>query len=83
MGFNHQEKEGRHTMNTKTLGIDLAKSVFHLCGMDGQRKVALRKRLSRGKLLEFLANLPPCLIGMEACGSFDQGIEIGAGGSRL
>ena len=55
-------------MNIKTLGIDLAKNVFHLCGMDEQGKVILRKRLSRGKLLEFLANLPPCLIGIEACG---------------
>lgn len=55
-------------MNIKALGIDLAKSVFHLCGMDKQGKVVLRRRLSRGKLLEFLANVPPCLIGMEACG---------------
>ena len=55
-------------MNIKTLGIDLAKSVLHLCGMDVHGKVVLRKRLSRGKLLEFLANVPACLIGMEACG---------------
>jgi transposase len=65
---NHQAKEGGSTMNIKTLGIDLAKNVFHFCAMDEHGKVVLRKRLSRGKLLEFLANLPPCLIGMEACG---------------
>jgi hypothetical protein len=53
MGFNHQEKEGGSTMDIKTLGIDLAKSVFHLCGMDEQGNVVLRKRLSRGKLLVF------------------------------
>jgi len=55
-------------MNIKTLGIDLAKNVFHLCSMDVHGKVVLRKRLSRGKLLGFLANVPSCLVGMEACG---------------
>jgi transposase len=38
-------------MNIKTLGIDLAKNVFHLCGMDEPGKVILRKRLSRGSCL--------------------------------
>lgn len=56
-------------MKVTALGIDLAKSVFHLCGMDKRGKVVLRKRVSRNKLLEFLADLPVCLIGMEACGS--------------
>jgi transposase len=50
------------------LGIDLAKNVFQLHGVDQHGKVALKKKLSRGQLLAFIANLPKCLIGMEACG---------------
>jgi transposase len=49
-----------------TLGIDLGKNSFHLVGQD-QRGVALRIKLSRPQLTQQLANLPPCLIGMEAC----------------
>jgi len=55
-------------MKIKTLGVDLAKNLFHLHGVDAHGKVLVRKRLNRNKLLEFMANLPPCLIGMEACG---------------
>lgn len=55
-------------MNVSTLGIDLAKAVFQLHGVNAQGQVTLTRRLSRKKLLPFLANLPPCLIGMEACG---------------
>jgi transposase len=50
------------------LGIDLAKNVFQLDGVDEKGKTVLQKRLSRMKLAEFSCNLPPCLIGMEACG---------------
>ncbi|MBF0604086.1 MAG: IS110 family transposase [Nitrospirae bacterium] len=55
--------------NITVLGIDLAKSVFHLHGVDQQGKVVLKKRLDRDKMLPFFANLPPCLIGLEACSS--------------
>lgn len=55
--------------NIKVLGIDLAKNVFQLHGTDATGKVVLRKRLSRLKLVEFMSNLQPCLIGIEACGS--------------
>lgn len=51
------------------LGIDIAKLVFHVVGMDDTGAVVLRKRLPRSELLAFLANLPPLRIGMEACGS--------------
>ncbi len=51
-----------------TLGIDLAKNIFQLHGVDRNGKTVLRKSVSRGKLLETFANLPPCLVGMEACG---------------
>ena len=51
-----------------TIGIDLAKNVFQLHMADKFGKKIDAKRLSRNKLIEFLANIPPCLIGIEACG---------------
>jgi transposase len=56
-------------MKVTTLGIDLAKSIFQLHGVNAHGKVALQKRVTRSKLLATVAQLPPCLIGMEACGS--------------
>ena len=50
------------------MGIDIAKRVFHLMGMDERGKVVIRKRLSRGELLPFRVQLPPVIVGMEACG---------------
>ena len=55
-------------MNITTLGIDIAKNVFQLHGVDSRGKSVLKKRLSRDKLVSFVANLPPCEIVMEACG---------------
>ena len=52
----------------KTLGIDLAKSSFQLHGVDDSGKRVLKRKLNRSKLAQFIANLEPCLIGMEACG---------------
>jgi len=54
-------------MNITTLGIDLAKTSFSLVGMDQHGKVVLRKTLKRTQLMPFIAQCPPCLIGMEAC----------------
>lgn len=56
-------------MNINVLGIDLAKNTFQLHGVNAQGNVVLKKSLSREKLAEFIVNLPPCLIGMEACSS--------------
>lgn len=55
-------------MEVKRIGIDLAKSVFQVHGVDASEKTVVRKKLSRGKLLAYFAQLPPCLIGMESCG---------------
>ena len=55
-------------MELFTLGIDLAKTTFHLVGMNQRGEVLVRKRLSRTQLLHFTANLKVELIGMEACG---------------
>ena len=54
-------------MEITTLGIDLAKSVFQLHGVDADGAVVLQKKLRRGAVLDFLGRLEPCLIGMEAC----------------
>ena len=50
-----------------TAGIDLAKRVFALHGVDGAGRVGLRKTVRREQLMQTVAALPPCLIGMEAC----------------
>lgn len=55
-------------MQPTTIGLDIAKNVFQVHGVDAHGKVVLRKRLSRAKVLEWFANLPPCVVGMEACG---------------
>jgi transposase len=64
---NH-EREGAQT-NVKRIGVDLAKSVFELYGMDESEQRVLSKTMRRGQLLSTFAQLPPCLVGMEACGS--------------
>ena len=56
-------------MVAMTVGIDLAKSVFQVHGVDSSGKIILRRRLSRGRLLDFFAQLSPCRIGIEACAS--------------
>ena len=55
-------------MKIITVGIDLAKNAFQIHGVDEHGKVALKKRLRREEVAAFFGNLPPCLIGMEACG---------------
>ena len=56
-------------MKITTVGIDLAKNVFQVHGVDERGRAVLRKQLRRDQMAGFFANLPPCLIGMEACGS--------------
>jgi transposase len=59
--------EGAIHMSITTLGIDLAKSVFQLHGVDADGTIVLQKKLRRGAVLDVLGKLEPCLIGMEAC----------------
>jgi transposase len=56
-------------MKVTTVGIDLAKNVFQVHGVDQQGKPVLRRQLKRKDVVSFFANLPRCMIGMEACGS--------------
>src|SRR5437868_15422519 len=52
-----------------TVGLDLAKHVFQVHGVDVSGRVVVAKAIRRNKLLEFFALLPSCLVGLEACGS--------------
>ena len=51
-----------------TIGLDIAKNVFHAHGADAGGRQVFSRRISRGKLLEFIGSQPRCLIAMEACG---------------
>ena len=55
-------------MQAITIGLDIAKSVFQVHGIDERGRVVLRKRLARARVLAFFANLAPCRVGLEACG---------------
>lgn len=52
-----------------TIGLDLAKSVFQIHGIDSSGEVIVRRALRRAQLLDFFRKLAPCLVGMEACAS--------------
>jgi len=67
--INRHYLSGAAIMNVKTIGIDLAKEVFQVHGIDKHGKRLFNKQLKRAKMLSFFANIPPCLIGMEACAS--------------
>ena len=54
-------------MHATTIGLDLAKHVFQLHGVDQEGTVVLRRRLRRAEVVRFFSSLPPCLVGMEAC----------------
>jgi transposase len=56
-------------MEIATIGVDLAKHVFQVHGVAPDGSVVLRQRLRRPQVIEFFAKLPPCLVGMEACGT--------------
>ncbi len=52
-----------------TIGLDIAKSVFQVHGIDTEGKVAIRQQLKGGRVLAFFKRLPACLVGIEACAS--------------
>jgi transposase len=56
-------------MDITTIGLDLAKSIFQVHGVDANGRVVIRKSLRRAQMLPFFARLPSCLVGMEACGT--------------
>src|SRR3990170_2658985 len=56
-------------MQITTVGLDLAKRIFQVHAVDASGEVVVRKALRRSQVLPFFAKLPPCLVGMEACGT--------------
>ena len=56
-------------MQVATVGLDLAKNIFHVRGITAEGTVAFNRALRRSQLLGFFERLEPCLVGMEACGS--------------
>ena len=58
---------GKPDSKIAVIGIDIGKNSFHLVGQDDRGALVLRQKWSRGQVEARLANLPPCLIGMEAC----------------
>lgn len=56
-------------MKLTTIGLDLAKAVFQVHGVDERGRAVLKKQLKRAQVPAFFANLTPCKVGMEACGS--------------
>ncbi len=55
-------------MDIRTLGIDLAKNLFRVHGVHARGKTIVQRQLRRWQALPFMAQLPSCLVGMEACG---------------
>jgi transposase len=67
-----------------TIGLDIAKSVFQVHGVDDTGAVVIRRRISRAKVLEFFCGLSPCLVGIEACPSAHHwGRELAALGHTV
>lgn len=56
-------------MEITTIGLDLAKSIFQVHAVDAAGTVVVRKALRRSQVLPFFGKLPPCLVGIEACGT--------------
>src|SRR5437868_4344167 len=62
-----ESHEGSRHMQITTIGLDIAKNVFQVHGIDSSEKVVVRKQLRRSQVLAFFKTLPPCLVGIEAC----------------
>src|SRR6202047_5407752 len=58
------------------IGLDLAKNVFQIHGVDASGAVVVRRQLRRGAVEKFFAQLPPCTVGVEACGSADHWARV-------
>ena len=63
----NESHEGGVHMQVPTIGLDLAKNVFQVHGVDAQGKVVLVRQLRRGQVIASFGKLAPCLVGMEAC----------------
>ncbi len=66
-------------MSITMIGLDIAKSIFHLHGVDGGGKVQLKRKLRRGELIPFFEQRPRCTVVMEACGAAHQWARVLSG----
>src|SRR5258708_32297610 len=66
-----------------TIGLDIAKSVFQVHGVDAPGQVVIRRQLKRRQVLSFFEKLPPCLVGSEACASSHYSRELQALGHTV
>jgi transposase len=65
-------------MQITTIGLDLAKSIFQVHGVDAGGQVLVRKKLRRAEVLKFFQRLAPCLVGIEACATAHHGRDSSA-----
>src|SRR2546430_11022234 len=80
---NHQERE-RSMSEITTIGLDLAKYVVQVHGIDPEGTTVLRRRLRRGQVLAFFSRLPRCVVGLEACATAHYWArELGALGHEV
>ena len=63
-------------MEITTIGLDIAKRVFQVHGADASGRAVLRRKLQRPEVLAFFRSLPPCLVGIEACGTAHHWAEV-------
>jgi transposase len=69
----NESREGVVHMQVSTIGVDLAKNVFQVHGVDSAGKVVIGRRLRRKQVIDFFGKIPACLVGMEACGTTHHG----------
>jgi transposase len=69
---------GKSIRNVTRVGLDLAKRVFQVHAVDAKGEIVVTRKLMRSQLISFFAELPPCLVAMEACSS----AHLGAGADR-
>ena len=71
-------------MQITTIGLDIAKSIFQVHGIDADGRVVVRKKLRRAEVLKFFQTLEPCLVGIEACATAHHWArELGAIGHEV
>jgi hypothetical protein len=67
VGFVSHTNAGAVPMQTRIIGLDIAKHVFQVHAVDAEGRAVAQVRLRRAQVLDYFAKLPPCLVGMEAC----------------
>src|SRR5438045_8901995 len=78
------QREEPSAMQVATVGLDLAKRIFQVHGVDAAGKVVIRRRLQRSEIAAFFADLPACLVGIEACATAHHWARlIGASGHQV